>query len=101
MEGTNRQMKNYAYKRNGVPVFTSHGVYGIRYVPEPIYEYPKDHRCHGCPYTLKTNVPSCVFPKRTDGGCFRYPAEKPEPSDPSQRVFDFIKVLEAVKNRKL
>lgn len=99
---------NYAYKRGGAPVFLPHRQYGIRFEPSPPYQYPKGHPCRGCPYTLKASVPSCMFPKRQDGTCFRYDMrrkEKPEPQDDekrraAQKIFDFIKTLEAVKRRK-
>ena len=96
---------NYAYKRNGEPIILPHKQYGIRYEPSPPYQYPKGHPCHGCPYTLNASVPSCMFPERQDGTCFRYERRKPEPpkderKEAIQKIFDFIKILEAVKRRK-
>lgn len=96
-----------AYKRNGAPIYIPQKQYGIRFEPSPPYQYPKRHPCHGCPYTLNATVPSCMFPERQDGTCFRYDLlhkKKPEPTDErteaAQKIFDFIEILEAVKRRK-
>lgn len=82
--------------------------YGLRIKPTQPYRYPKNHPCYGCPYTLNTSLPSCMFPKRQDGSCFWYdlkhkkrlkPPEIKQPTD-AQKISDFIKILEAVKQRK-
>lgn len=98
---------NYAYKRNGEPIYLPNKQYGIRFEPSPPYQYPEGHPCRGCPYTLNATVPTCMFPDRPDGSCFRYDRlhrKKPEPSDErkeaAKRIFDFIEILEAVKRRK-
>ncbi len=102
---------NDSYKRNGAPIYIPQKQYGIRFEPPPPYQYPKGHPCHGCPYTLKASVPSCMFPERQDGTCFRYDMlhrKKPETRDERKdssdvniaKIFDFIKILEAVKRRK-
>lgn len=98
---------NYTYKRNGAPVFLPGRQCGIRFEPPPTYQYPKRHPCHGCPYTLNATVPSCMFPARQNGTCFRYDLlhkKKPEPRGEqmaaAKKIFDFIEILEAVKRRK-
>lgn len=63
---------NTSYKQNGVPVSIPSGSYGIAHLTVHQYEYPKGHPCHNCPYTLRTSVPSCMFPERRDGGCLWY-----------------------------
>lgn len=63
---------NTSYKQNGVPVSIPSGSYGIAPLTVHQYEYPKGHPCHNCPYTLRTSVPSCMFPERRDGGCLWY-----------------------------
>jgi len=96
------------YKRNGVKVTMPAGFYGISQGHPTVYQYPKGHPCHGCPYTFQTNVPSCMFPARRDGGCFWHDLKKPEQTAPpktarqeaADKVFAFIKVLEEVKKRK-
>lgn len=96
------------YKRNGVSVTMPGGFHGTRRVTVTPYQYPKGHPCYGCPYTLNTTVPSCMFPERGDGGCFWYDLKKKKrpvlPKPPNQaaaeRIFAFIEVLEAVKRRK-
>ena len=55
---------NTSYKQNGVPVSIPSGSYGIAHLTVHQYEYPKGHPCHNCPYTLRTSVPSCMFPER-------------------------------------
>lgn len=66
----------------------------------PVYSYPAGHTCRNCPYALQTNVPGCMFPS-SRGDCFRY--RKPE-QDPrkqaAEKIFNFIQVLERVKERK-
>ena len=63
--------------------------YGVGRPIQEIYSFPEKHRCHGCPYTLQSNVPSCMFPARADGGCFWYdiknnvyPAKNPKGGEP-------------------
>lgn len=73
------------------------------------YWYPEGHPCHGCPYTLQTNVPSCMFPE-SGGNCFRHKYLKrgkpgPDPQEQArqeaaQKIFDFIQVLKCVQKRK-
>lgn len=97
-----------SYKRNGVTVTMPDGFYGTSKVTAAPYQYPKGHPCHGCPYTLNTTVPSCMFPARRDGGCFWYDQKRktrpPLPALPderaAERIFAFIEVLKAVKRRK-
>ena len=67
---------NTSYKQNGVPVSIPSGSYGIAPLTVHQYEYPKGHPCHNCPYTLRTSVPSCMFPERRDGGCLWYDLKK-------------------------
>lgn len=62
---------NTSYKQNGVPVSIPSGSYGIAPLTVHQYEYPKGHPCHNCPYTLRTSVPSCMFPTRRDGNTSR------------------------------
>lgn len=69
-----------------------------------MYRYPEGHNCHTCPYALQTNVPGCMFPSSGDE-CFRY--RKPEQDTRKQarqkaaeKIFNFIQVLERVKERK-
>ena len=59
-------------KHNGVPVSIPRGSYGMARLTARLYEYPKGHPCRGCPFTLRTSVPSCMFPSRKDGGCLWY-----------------------------
>ncbi len=61
-----------SYKHNGVPVSIPRGSYGVTRLAARLYEYPKGHPCRGCPFTLRTSVPSCMFPSRKDGGCLWY-----------------------------
>ena len=98
---------NGTYKRNGVQFFLPNRPCSIRFEPSPPYQYPKGHPCHGCPYTLNATVPTCMFPDRSDGTCFRYDQlhrKKPETEDvhgeAAKRIFYFIEVLETVKRRK-
>ena len=79
-----------SYKRNGVPVSIPRGSYGVTRLTARLYEYPKGHPCRGCPFTLRTSVPSCMFPSRKDGGCLWY----------DLRIFDYIEVLKKVMKRK-
>ena len=96
------------YKRNGVTVTMPGGFHGVCRVTATPYQYPKGHPCRGCPYTLNTTVPSCMFPERRDCGCFWYDLKQkkrpalPQPSnqEAAERIFAFIKVLEAVKRHK-
>lgn len=67
---------NTSYKQNGVPVSIPSGSYGIAPLTVHQYEYPKGHPYHNCPYTLRTSVPSCMFPERRDGGCLWYDLKK-------------------------
>jgi hypothetical protein len=46
--------------RNREKITVPNKGYGVVIKPEPIYEYPKDHPCHGCVFTLQANVPSCM-----------------------------------------
>lgn len=95
-------------KRNGVAVMIPSGHYGVSLEPPTPYQYPKGHRCCGCPYTLHTTVPSCMFPARSDGSCLWYDLTRKKPAPPpksarreaAERIFDFIQVLESVKKRK-
>ena len=87
---------------------SSQKFYGLRIQPTPPYRYPKNHPCFGCPYTFNTSVPSCMFPERRDGSCFwcdlkgKKRPKPPEIKQPTatQKISDFIKVLEAVKRKK-
>ena len=96
-----------SYKKGGISIYTP-GNYGIRFEPKPPYKYRKGHPCHGCPYTLDTSIPSCMFPKRRDGSCFWYDQKKKKyPKTPdsdreltAKKILVFIEVLEAVKRRK-
>ena len=47
-----------SYKHNGVPVSIPRGSYGVTRLTARLYEYPKGHPCRGCPFTLRTSVPS-------------------------------------------
>lgn len=99
-----------AYKHNGVPVSVPSGSYGVARLTDWLYEYPKGHPCRGCPFTLRTSVPSCMFPSRKDGGCLWYdlkrkkrpplPHTYPRNQAAAERIFDFIEVLKKVMNRK-
>ncbi|MEG0091798.1 MAG: hypothetical protein RSA20_08250 [Oscillospiraceae bacterium] len=31
---------------------------------EPVYQYPKNHPCHGCPYKFPVSKPSCTMGSR-------------------------------------
>ena len=97
---------NTSYKQNGVPVSIPSGSYGIAHLTVHQYEYPKGHPCHNCPYTLRTSVPSCMFPERRDGGCLWYDLEKqrrpplpavfPKNQAAAERIFAFIEILKDV-----
>ena len=101
---------NTSYKQNGVPVSIPSGSYGIAHLTVHQYEYPKGHPCHNCPYTLRTSVPSCMFPERRDGGCLWYdlkkqrrpplPAVYPKNQAAAERIFAFVEVLKDVMKRK-
>ena len=92
-----------SYKHNGVPVSIPRGSYGVTRLTARLYEYPKGHPCRGCPFTLRTSVPSCMFPSRKDGGCLWYdlkrkkrpplPHTYPQNQAAVERIFDFIEVL--------
>lgn len=98
------------YKHNGVPVSIPCGSYGVTRLTERPYEYPKGHPCWGCPYTLRTSLPSCMFPDRRDGGCLWYDLKKkrrpplphtyPKNQVAAERIFAFIEVLKNVMKRK-
>ena len=83
---------NTSYKQNGVPVSIPSGSYGIAPLTVHQYEYPKGHPCHNCPYTLRTSVPSCMFPER--------PAVYPKNQAAAERIFAFVEVLKDVMKRK-
>ena len=34
--------------------------YGIVIKPEPVYQHPEGHPCHGCVFVLQVNKPSCL-----------------------------------------
>ena len=34
--------------------------YGVAIGPEPVYQYPEGHPCHGCFSTFQVNKPSCM-----------------------------------------
>lgn len=101
---------NTSYKQNGVLVSIPSGSYGIAHLTVHQYEYPKGHPCHNCPYTLRTSVPSCMFPERRDGGCLWYdlkkqqrpplPAVYPKNQAAAERIFAFVEVLKDVMKRK-
>lgn len=91
-----------SYKHNGVPVSIPRGSYGVTCPTARPYEYPKGHPCRGCPFTLRTSVPSCMFPSRKDGGCLWYdlkrkkrpplPHTYPQNQAAAERIFDFIEI---------
>jgi hypothetical protein len=93
-----------AYKRNGIIVLIPCCHYGVLSKNKAPYQFPEDHPCRGCPYTLQTSVPSCIFPERPDGSCFWYDLKnrkKPAPQktarqEAADRIFQFIQVLERV-----
>lgn len=99
-----------SYKHNGVPVSIPRGSYGVTRLTARLYEYPKGHPCRGCPFTLRTSVPSCMFPSRKDGGCLWYdlkrkkrpplPHTYPQNQAAAERIFDFIEVLKKVMKQK-
>ena len=98
------------YKHNGVPVSVPRGSYGVTCPIAQPYEYPKGHPCRGCPFTLRTSVPSSMFPSRKDGGCLWYdlkrkkrpplPHTYPQNQAAAERIFDFIEVLKKVMKQK-
>ena len=101
---------NTSYKHNRVPVSIPSGSYGVTRLAMRPYEYPEGHPCRGCPYTLQTSVPSCMFPSRRDGGCLWYDLkQKKRPSLPNtypknqaaaNRIFAFIEILKNVMKQK-
>ena len=57
-----------SYKHNGVPVSIPRGSYGVTRLTARPYEYPKGASLLGVPFTLRTSVPSCMFPsQKTEG----------------------------------
>ncbi len=58
-----------SYKHNGVPVSIPRGSYGVTRLTARLYEYPKGHPCHNCPYTLRGLLfrPVCSPTERTAG----------------------------------
>lgn len=103
-------MKNASstYKKGGVAIYIPQRSYGIRFETPAPYQFPKGHPCHGCPYTLGSSVPSCMFPQRRDGGCLWYDMKqraRPALSARAERqtgwkLWKFIEILKAVKRRK-
>ncbi|MBC8560770.1 hypothetical protein [Fumia xinanensis] len=96
-----------SYKKGGIAIYIPQKSFGIHYDARIPYQFPKHHPCHGCPYTLKSNIPSCMFPNRPDGSCFRYDLEREKKvrlsyaeQEAAQKILEFIKILEAVKRRK-
>ena len=99
-----------SYKHNGVPVSVPRGSYGVTCPIAQPYEYPKGHPCRGCPFTLRTSVPSCMVPSRKDGGCLWYdlkrkkrpplPHTYPQNQAAAERIFDFIEVLKKMMKQK-
>jgi len=59
---------------------------GVSIRPQPVFSYPKGHPCHGCPYTFRTDKPSCTMGGRP-GDCawyfYRRLMEKPKPPPPT------------------
>jgi hypothetical protein len=35
-----------------------HGV--VAFKPDPVYQFPEGHPCHGCVFTFNENLPSCM-----------------------------------------
>jgi len=46
--------------RNREKITVPNKGYGVVIKPEPIYEYPEGHPCHGCVFIFKINKPSCM-----------------------------------------
>lgn len=34
--------------------------YGVVIKPEPVYQFPETHPCHGCVFILRINKPNCM-----------------------------------------
>lgn len=52
-------MNNIGYASRGFTTATSKS-YGVTVLPDPIYEYPEGHPCHGCVFRMKVNKPRCM-----------------------------------------
>lgn len=90
-----------SYKRNKQLVDIPGGICGVACPTAPLYQYPEGHPCYRCPYTLNASIPSCMFPARPNGGCFRHAQgrqlnQAKLSRQTEQRIRDFIRVLEAV-----
>jgi hypothetical protein len=92
------------YKKSRIPLYFTNGCFGIHFETAVPYQFPKDHPCHGCPYTLNSTVPTCMLP---EGGCLRYDIKKkkqPPPKSERQlaadKIYACIKALENVKRLK-
>jgi hypothetical protein len=46
--------------RNGEKIYTPNKGYGVVIMPEPIYQHPEGHPCHGCVFIFQTNKASCL-----------------------------------------
>jgi len=46
--------------RNGEKITVPNRGYGVVIKPEPIYQYPENHPCHGCVFIFQVNKPSCL-----------------------------------------
>lgn len=80
------------------------GFYGIRFEVSETYQFPANHPCSGCSYTLNSTVPSCMFP---EGGCIRYNEQKPERHVPkterqlaAAKIQKCVEMLKEVQKRK-
>lgn len=82
---------------------------GVSIRPQPVFSYPQGHPCHGCPYTFRTDKPSCIMGGRP-GDCawyfYRRITGQPKPAPPTaddteiKAIDDCIEMLYRVAERK-
>lgn len=69
---------------------------GVSIRPQPVFSYPKGHPCHGCPYTFRTDTPSCMMGGKP-GDCvwyfYRRLTGRQKPAPPPAHYTE-IKVIE-------
>ena len=95
----------YMGKKNGNPIIDT-SKYGVCYpVQEPDYKFPRGHPCCGCPF-ISGSFQILLPPCRDRASCQYAFLERlqnrkpPKYTAEQQRIHDYIRVLEAVKQRK-
>ena len=52
--------------RSREKIYTPNKGCGVVIMPEPIYQYPEGHPCHGCVFIFQINKPSCLTGSYSD-----------------------------------